>query len=187
MPEFSISEFASLINVEPKQVHTLVSRKKIIKNERRKIDTSIDINKYFLEQRQAEIIPTKSKSKRKVKPSSNDAKEIPPISKHALVLEEKTKVELQIKKRELEAKELELSRKRGELVNLEQTGDLISKYVHSTNNKLCESIQIFVRDICARHSIEISKAGAYELKVKGMINKINEDSVNEIFKSLENE
>jgi len=185
MPIYSVKEFAELTGCQPKNIHTYAQRGKIVKNKNKQIDTTNPVNNVFFEERRVNgkaTITTKPESKSKEKPK-NDEKP-PSISSHQKVLEEKARLDLDLKRRDLELKEIELSKKRGELVDLEQTGVLISQYVGLTNKKLCSNIETFIQDICARHNIETSKAGKYKENIREIINKINEESVNDIFDKI---
>jgi hypothetical protein len=188
MPEYTIKEFALEVGKEPKHIHTYISRNKLVKNASRKIDTTIDINREFYNKYKINDISKNvngnSRSKTKEKKSHHVELKDPEVEKYASISREKSRVELEIKKRDLEVKELELAKKRGDLVDLEKTGSLISEYVSSTNNKLCEALKIMIQDICARHSIEPGKAGEYKIKVTELINKINSESVDEVFRKI---
>lgn len=185
MPEYSIKEFGVLIGKEPKQVHTLIARSKIIKNDRRKIDTSIQVNSIYLEENKVngEQIKVNGKQNNKKQPLTKPGKEIP-INNHQLVIQEKARLELELKRKELESKDLELSKKRGELINLEQTVNLVSTYSDTLKRQLDQNIKTFIQDICARHGIDSSKAGEYKMKVAHIINKSSKDSISKLMRDL---
>lgn len=185
MPEYSIKEFGVLIGKEPKQVHTLIARDKLIKNERKKIDTSIAINSIFLETNKINGHPKKingSLKTKKEKPPENV-----PQSTHHFVIEEKARIELENKRKDLELKELELSKKRNELINLEDACALVSSYSDTLKRELDQNIKTLIQDICARHGISASKSGEYKLKVANLINKSSKKSIELLLKNLGNE
>lgn len=185
MPEYSIKEFGVLVGKEPKQVHTLIARDKLIKNERKKIDTSISINSIYLELNKVNGEQKKVNGKSTPKKEKSPEKIIKDT--HQLIIEEKSRIELENKRKDLEIKELELSKKRNELINLEQTITLVSNYSESMKRELDQNIKTLIQDICARHGISPSKAGEYKLKVAKLINKSNKSSIELLLKKLGNE
>lgn len=187
MPVYSVREYAELCQIEPKNVHTYAARGKVVKNNLGQIDTANPLNKSFLDDRKIDTTQDKkTRTKTKKKTDNKPVKEITEeLSPYKINQQEALRIDLEIKKKNLELTEIKLAQSKGKLVDLEQTGNIISQYVLTTNKMLSERIETFIQDICSRNGIESSKAGGYKLKVKDIINEINEKGVSEVFKQLE--
>lgn len=105
--ERSIREIADLLGKPPKNIHTYISRGKLIKNYENKIDDENEVNKYFIERfntPEGPQVQPKSKPKRKTraknKPEPQEQPELEIEYKNEESEEEKTPIKESIKQTE---------------------------------------------------------------------------------------
>lgn len=192
MPIYTVTEIGQMIGKPNKSVHVYVSRKKLRKNEDGKIDTSDPLNDVFLQKYaikyQADKIKSES-SPPESKPDQESDQENKPtrpvksnIKSDAIVSEELEKIQLTNRKTrlEVEIKEEELKKKRGEVIDLNETLTIVKSYSDSMKKEFAQTIQILIQDICARHEIEPGKAGDYKLKVNDLINESSKKTIHQL-------
>jgi len=193
MPVYSISEFAELVGKPPKSIHTYISRDHLVKNEHKQIDTSVEINRIYLEQygvdQPEQINGNKSKVKKVngVKKQISKKEEPEKISIRTQLEIEQKRLSIDRTKRENNIKEIELKRLRGELINLEKTIAVVSSYSDNLKRDLLQNIQTHIQDICARHNIDKGKTGEYKSKVSKIINQSSKLSIEILIKQFGNE
>lgn len=189
MAIYTIKEFAELTGKRPKDIHTYIGRNKIIKNSEKKIDTTEPINLSFLEEYRINgtvphsVTMPKSRKASDSKGSPNTTK--PEQSERSKILDRKTALEVQIKQMDLQQRELAIQKQRGELINLEQTVNIVKSYSDNLKKNMEQNIKTFIQDICARHGIESSKMGEYTMKVANIINKSNKSAIEQLLKQFE--
>ncbi len=193
MPIYTVKEFAELTGKKPKDIHTYVSRNKIIKDSNRKIDSNNPVNALFLEQykinttdhieepKQAAIKKPKKESNQEEKPAKEKAVKSNAMTKLSL---EKMKLEVEDKRKSLELKDEQLRKLRGETIDLNRTITLVKTFSDSMKREYSQLTQILIQDICARHGIDSGKAGEYKLKVNDLVNKATSKSV-QVLKDLQ--
>lgn len=211
MAAYSPAEIALMTGKKRSSIETYVTRGKLIKNLDKKIDEDNPINALFLSKHTSKYkpqekqepktakeivnVPPPTQQKKEVQEKQQDPRPQPSHEQKktqetasALIQLEYATKKLNAKKiqKEVELKEIEIAKKKGELVDLQGVGSVISQYVSTTNRNLLESLETFIRSICSRHGIEPSKCGKYLKEIKEIINTINQDSVDEVFKNLEN-
>ena len=212
MAAYSPAEIALMTGKKRSSIETYVTRGKLIKNLDKKIDEDNPVNALFLSKHTSKY--TKPQEKQEPKTAKEIVNASPPTqpkkeaqeeqqnprpqpspeqkktqeTASALIQLEYATKKLNAKKiqKEVELKEIEIAKKKGELVDLQGVGSVISQYVSTTNRNLLESLETLVRSICSRHGIEPSKCGKYLKEIKEIINTINQESVEEVFKNLEN-
>lgn len=197
MPIYSIKEFSKLVGKEPKQIHTLVSRSKIIKNDFRQIDTSNAINGAYLEVNKIDTsLPQnqnpvkKIKSITKAKPRERFKAEQISVDKEvgeltSLTLQKK-RLEIEKLKKENQLKDEELKKTKGETIDLEKTVMVVSTYSDNLKREFSQNMQILIQDICARHGIDTGKSGEYKMKVNDLINISSTKSIG-VLKTLKDQ
>lgn len=198
MPEYSPSEIAKLIGKPRKSVEVYVARKKLIKNDNKKIDTSNPINALFLEKyKKIENSNIDSNSNTKVAEKKNEVpknqsqpkqKPNPQNSASALIQLEYMSKKLTAQKlqQEIEIKSVELRKKKGELVDLESTLNIVKHYSISMKKNIAEEIQSMIQELGARYDIAPEKIGGYKLKVNEIINQCNDNSINDLKNKFNN-
>lgn len=195
MAIYTFSEISALTGVPNKTLHVYASpkRRKLIKNEDGKIDTSNPINDLFLKKKaikyqndQIKAESTQQESKEENQESEQEKKTTRTaksnVKSDAIISEELEKVQLTNRKIRLdvELKEEELKKNRGETIDLKESLIVFKTYSGDMKKEFVQSMQILIQDICARHEIEPGKAGEYKLKVLDLINESSKKSINQL-------
>lgn len=100
---------------------------------------------------------------------------------------EKDSIILKIKKQELEKKEIELSKMRGELLDAATAKAIVSSYMKTFTNHLYRDIESLIHQIMDIHQIELKHKSKYVKKVEDIINLATDRTKNEIREKLEND
>lgn len=195
MPTYSVKEIAELIEKPAKTVEVYVTRKKLIKNSDKKIDTSNPINEFFLAKHivqnntiQSEI-PSEPLPESESDHEKKNGKDKSDNARGSALMQ----VEYAIKKltaqklqEEVHLKKEELKRKRNEVIDLNQTLSITKAYSDNLKKNFTQKMQLLIQDICSRYEIPSDKAGAYSMKVIELINESSKASV-AILRELNNE
>lgn len=195
MPTYSVREIADLVGKKAKDIEVYVTRKKLVKNSDKKIDTSNQINEYFLAKYivqnntiQAEIstntIPESEPDHEKK--NGKDKSDIAVVTALMQVEYAIKKLTAQKLEKEVQLKEIEIKKKNSELVDLEQTMSIVRAYSESIKKGIAQDVQLLIQDMCSRYDIPSAKAGKYGLKVIEIINQASKESI-AILKELNNE
>lgn len=180
MAVYSIKEISDMTGIPQKNVHTYISRKKLIKNNDKKIDTSNIINKIFIEKYSKDkkiILQTEIKEKH----SENETSGMTAMTQVEFAVKKLQANKLQ---KENELKDIEIQKKKGSLIELEKTILITKEYSDMLKRGLLEDIKLFVQDICARHDIPTGKAGEYKLKIADIINERNSKAIKGLMKKF---
>lgn len=194
MPCYSVKEFGDLTGIEPKNIHTYVGRRKLVKNKKGLIDTTEALNSVFLESRKidVDVKSAKPKKKEKKKPEPKEInppepKEVTeeqkrldfqiPTSTDLLIVDyEKKLKEVQKLKKEIAIKDEDLKKKRKEVIDTESTIALVKAFSDSLKKELVSRIQTHIQDICTRYAIDPAKTAKYKTNVVEIVNKSNDIS-----------
>lgn len=210
MPVYSIKEFASLVGKEPKQIHTAAVRGKVIKNDKKQIDTSVEVNQYYLDvhgvsqpQNKLEVKEKKVKKPPKVRGYRQVVEEIPeaveavrqgkldlkiPTHQDLIAVDYQKKLkEVEKLKKDIAIKEEDLKKKRNEVVDLEHTLAVVKAYSDSMKKDVTQQMQMLIQDICARYGVDSGKAGRHKLKVIEIVNQCSKKSISLLLEQFKDE
>lgn len=188
MAELTIAKFAELTGTKPSNIHTYVGRGKVIKNENKMIDTNNQINKAFLQLHQAKLLDTtqaednsSTKKTTRTKKKDTEPEELTDLAKVTIELKQQEQRKKEI---EIQLKENDLKKAKGELVDRKQTIRLISQYSQTSQKAINQGMSILIKDICAHHKIDPGKMGEYVLEVANILNSANKKTVESLLKEF---
>ena len=195
MPTYTVKEIADLIGKKRNLVEAYCSRKTLIKNSDKKIDSLNPVNELFLAKHiiqqntiQSDILthpPPESKPDQEKK-NGKDKSDKVPVSAIMEIDYAIKKLNAEKIEKIIQLKDIEIKKKNNELVDLEQTLSIVKTYSESIKKIIAQDIQLLIQDMCSRYDIPSSKAGKYGLKVIEIINQASKESI-AILKELNNE
>lgn len=189
------------------------SRKGLIKTDDGKIDTSVRLNSEFIRKKSKrnnidniftpseiqesvnEVPEIQEKPKQPTqKESKKQQRQVPVQTKLDLDMptdKDLTKIEYSIKvnthlklQKEIELKEIEIQKKKGELVEMGAITGFIQSYSERLKFRLENELQSLIRDITARHSIEAKKSSEYLVKITSIINVSNKNALDDLIEKF---
>lgn len=194
MPLYHLKEFAELTGTKTKHFSTYEKRQKLVITEDRKIDSTNEVNKLFMELNKPKDLSkpktatkpnattrggnTASKTTNKAKEPQQEKQENQKQSILVSLEMEKKRLEVEKLKRQLETAEEDLKKKRGESVDLNEALTIVTNYSSNLKKDLAQQLQIHIQEICVRHNISADKAGQYKLKILDIINASSNKSIN---------
>ncbi|MCK5611342.1 hypothetical protein KAR91_56250 [Candidatus Pacearchaeota archaeon] len=195
MPTYSVKEIAELIEKPAKTVEVYATRKKLVKNSDKKIDTSNPVNEFFLAKHIVQNNTVQSEIPNEPLPESKPDHE----KKNGKDKSDNTvgsalmQVEYAIKKltaqkiqKDVQLKDIEIKKKNNELVDLEQTMSIVRAYSESLKKGFVQDMNGIILEVCSRYDIPSDKAGKYYIKIIEAINRRSKESI-AILKELDNE
>lgn len=203
MAKYTKQELSELLDQPMKNINAWCSPSKrtLILDDNKLIDTEILKNKIFIDRKLSEkfeavdkaVFKTKEPKAKTKEPKTieEEAKPLPP-TRQQKQQQELHKIDLETKKltlrkiqKDLELKEIDIKKKNGNLIEADSIVGIISTYADTFKSELEQQLQVAVRDICNRHSVEKENAMRYVASVTSMINNCNEKAVTDVKNNFE--
>ena len=185
MPVFTVKEIADSCSMEPKNIHTYISRKKLVKRKDGLIDDSNPINKLFLQEHQVwPVDKTLEQPKDKNKQTDTKVRQLnvkPPKSPpdDGLASEvlrtittdnELKKLKAEKMQMEIEILKLKKSIQSGKMIPLSAAENVVSVHFNSITSVFYSAVDNEISDICNELSLPREKLSSLRARLKKIIN-----------------
>ena len=205
MAKYSIDELEVLLDVKRGSIRAWKSKGKIIFNEHGELDTTVPENNKWFQRKMDEkegIIEkaqtpttgfkkTKKAAQKTKTVSKPKGKEV--VSREVLRPEkteyQKKKEELELKKlqRDVELKEAELAKRRGNFVDADKALEVMNRWSTSKDDHLMVLLEKRIRYICDREGVPADRSTRYIKEIPKMINEAAKESLKEMKEAFKDE
>jgi formylmethanofuran dehydrogenase subunit D len=181
MAEYDKKEFAALCGLETKNLAVYARRGKVVVVDG-KIDDKNPVNALFIEKRKVKTPKSTPVQQPKEKKQSNEKE--PEVNSLVKAAEEKALLDLLKRQGEIDLQNIELQKKRGELVPVEAIKSLLIVHSESIKTAYVDASEALLLRISQRKQLTTNESVELRKELAQLVNKAIDDAISASKKTL---